>query len=153
MMKFDNRFSAKAIRRLAALLVALCMLLVSLAGCSGCFNKGKKDPVDAGNTATGTITITNVLGSPIANAQVYIYEDDSLAELVTFAQTDAEGKVTYTGAGDKAVAVIKGVAPGYKLDASYPLDGDTAIVLEALATTAVTGALCAALERSGLLRR
>ncbi len=113
-----------------------CAVLI-LVGCLVFIPGGDKPdtpdvPATAGTTAT--VTVTNRLDAPVADVQVYVYEDKSLTELVTFAKTDAEGKAAVTLSGDKNVAVLKGAAPGYKVEESYPLNGDTAIVLDALAS-------------------
>lgn len=118
--------------------IALVCAVLILVGCL-VFIPGKPDaeaPADApvGETTTATITVTNRLEAPIADAQVYVYEDDTLTEMVTFAQTDADGKATVTLNGADNVAVLKGTAPGYQVEASYPLEGDTTIVLDALAS-------------------
>ncbi|MBR0447080.1 MAG: redoxin domain-containing protein [Clostridia bacterium] len=112
----------------AALILVGCLVLIP--------GKDKPETPDApaGATTTATITVTNRLDAPVADAQVYVYEDSTLTELATFAKTDAEGKATVTLSGADNVAVLKGTAPGYKVEEYYPLDGDTAIVLDALAS-------------------
>ena len=112
-----------------------CAVLI-LVGCLVFIPGGDKPDTPAGpagTATTATITVKNTLDAPVADVQVYVYEDDSLSELVTFAKTDAEGKAAVTLSGDKNVAVLKGTAPGYKVEESYPLSGDTVITLSALA--------------------
>ena len=113
-----------------------CAVLI-LVGCLVFIPGGDKPdppcyPPPPGTVAT--ITVKNTLDAPVADAQVYVYEDSTLTELATFAKTDAEGKATVTLSGADNVAVLKGTAPGYKVEEYYPLDGDTAITLEALAS-------------------
>lgn len=95
---------------------------------------GTTAPIVNNNTTEAVVTVTNRANAPVADAQVYVYEDDTLSELVTFAKTDAEGKATLQLTGSGNVATIKGVAPGYKLEESYPLSDNTTIVLDALAS-------------------
>jgi len=113
----------------AALLILLgCLFLLP----------GGKTPTGGQVTPGDTVTVTvkNRADTPLENVQVYIYEDKSLAELVTFAKTDAEGKMSFATGNSGAVAVLKGLAAGYKAEAYYPLTGaETVIVLDALATT------------------
>lgn len=117
-------------KSLLAALLAVCLLLTCLAGCSG-----KKDPDDASNTRT--VTVINQPGAPVEGVDVYVYEDSTQAELVDCAKTDAEGKMTFTYEDEGAVAVIKGAAVGYQVEESYPITGaDTVITLDALAPTA-----------------
>ncbi len=111
-----------------------CAVLI-LVGCLVLIPGGDKPDTPAGPAGGEAVTVTvqNSLESPLKDVQVYVYEDDSLSELVTFAKTDAEGKAAVTLSGDKNVAVLKGTAPGYQLEESYPLSGDTVITLSALA--------------------
>ena len=126
----------KLLTRIGALL--LCgVLLVTLVACGG---KEPEAPTQNDDNAVAgtsvTVKVINVLGAPLANVQVYIYQDSTLAELVAFAQTDAEGAMTYLSEGSGEVAVLKGTAPGYKLEESYAIDStEVIIVLEALAAT------------------
>lgn len=111
-----------------------CALLI-LVGCL-VFIPGKepnKPDAPAGTGTAATVTVQNRLENPIADAQVYVYEDSTLAELVTFTKTDAEGKAAVTLSGADNVAVLKGTAPGYKVEEYYTLDGDMTITLDALA--------------------
>ena len=130
----------KAVPRKAWLIsgIALGCAVLILVGCLVLIPGADKTPdtpdvpVTAGTAAT--VTVKNALDAPIADAQVYVYEDATLTELATFAKTDAEGKAAVTLTGADNVAVLKGTAPGYKVEESYPLDGDTTITLEALAS-------------------
>ncbi len=140
-MKFDT---IRRPRRLTAVLSALLALTV-LVGCVGLTGCGEDAPANGGNAAPGgdtvagetaTVTVVNRLNAPIRGAQVYIYTDSTQTDLVTFAQTDEQGKMTFTAAGSAHVAVLKGIAPGYQLADSYPLGKDTVITLDALATPA-----------------
>lgn len=118
--------------------IAVACAVLILVGClvfiPGADKKPNKPDAPAGTATTATITVKNTLDAPVADVQVYVYEDSTLVELATFAKTDAEGKATVTLSGTDNVAVLKGTAPGYKVEEYYPLDGDTAITLEALAS-------------------
>ena len=114
----------------AVLILVGCLVLIP-----GADKKPETPDTPAAAATTATITVTNRMEAPIADVQVYVYEDSTLSELATFAKTDAEGKATVTLSSADNVAVLKGTAPGYKLEEYYPLDGDTAIVLDALASS------------------
>ena len=123
-------------KRLIIGIAAACAVLVLL-GCLFLLPGGNSPTggqVKPGDAAT--VTVKNRAGTPLQNVQVYIYEDKSLGELVTFAKTDAQGQMTYTATAAGNVAVLKGLAAGYKNEAYYALSGNTEILLDALATTA-----------------
>ena len=132
-MKHNNFTIA---RRLLAFLMVLCTLL-TFAACGG--DEPAEDAGTAptpGTTGEVALTIKNSVGAPLEGVQVYVYEDDTQAELVSFATTDAEGKVTCQTEGEGNVAVLSGTAPGYKLEKSYALTGEaTEIVLAPFAAT------------------
>ena len=118
--------------------IAVACALLILAACLFLIPGGKKPT--GGNVTPGDtvpVTVENRAGTPLKNVQVYIYGDTALTDLVNFAKTDADGKMSFVSEQSAHYAVLKGVAPGYKLEAYYPLDGaNTTIVLDALAPTA-----------------
>lgn len=114
-----------------AVLLAVCLLMTCLAGCG---NK-EPDPVPGGTVCT--VTVKNSVGNPVEGVEVYVYQDDTLTEMVAFANTDAEGKMTYTTEGAGEVVTLKNVAIGYQVAESYSVTGtETVITLSALAPTA-----------------
>lgn len=77
-------------------------------------------------SGTYTVELLSEGGMPLEGVGVYVYKDDTLADLVWFARTDASGIISFTGeAGNSAVAVLENVPNGYQVDASYPLTGET----------------------------
>lgn len=135
-MKFMEKLRAVPRKTWLIAGIATACALTLLVVCLFLLPDGKK-PV-GGQVAGDTVAVTvqNRAGTPIKNVQVYVYEDKSMTELVTFAKTDADGKMSFVGGGNGQVVALKGVAPGYKLEAYYPLTGaETTIVLDALATT------------------
>lgn len=117
-------------------IAAACALLI-LAACLFLLPGGKTPT--GGNVTPGstvTVTVKNRADAAIKDVQVYIYADAALTDLVSFAKTDAEGKMSFTSEADSHYAVLKGLHPGYRTEAFYPITGtDTAIVLDALAST------------------
>lgn len=129
-------------RLLAALLCLLLMFSIGMAACAGTGGEEATKPGPSAaapvpNTANGKMAYTLVLtsegGMPLQDVGVYFYTDSTLAELVWFAKTDAEGKAGFEDlSGDSYVAVLDKVPDGYKVEPFYPLTGEiTQIVLGA----------------------
>ena len=133
-------------KRLTAFLLAACLLLTFTA----CGEEPAEETGAPAPTTTTTaptepvqpeltsvaVTVKNDRGTPLEGVQVYAYADDTLQEMVSFAQTDAEGKATCSIAGASNVVTLSGIAPGYKAEAFYPVTGEqTDIVLSPLAPT------------------
>lgn len=131
--------------KILLLAVALCLLIalcIGVVSCSGSGRQQSPDPTGtsappAGTVGTEKMTYTLVLksegGMPIADVGVYFYTDSTKTELVWFAKTDAEGKVSFTDlASDNYVAVLDKVPDGYKVEEYYSLTGEiTEIILSA----------------------
>ena len=125
-------------KSLLALLLAVCLLFTGLVGCGNNNEGGEDTPVATDPVgASYTITVINAAGLPVVGAEVYVYEDSTLTDMVTFATTDAEGKVAFTAEGEGMVATLKNLPIGYQVAESYPItQADTIITLNALAPTA-----------------
>ncbi len=128
------------------LLLALVCLLLTVCVCTAaCSGSGTEEATKPGPSAvapgknTGseklayTLVLTSEGGMPLQDVGVYFYTDSTLAELVWFAKTDAEGKASFEDlASDSYVAVLDKVPDGYKVEAFYPLtDETTQIILSA----------------------
>lgn len=117
-------------------IVVLCLLIcLCVAMCSPAEQSDITEPT--GTTGTSTMTYTIQVraesGTPLEQIGVYIYEDSGMDELVWFAKTDKEGKLTFTDiSSDNYVAVLADVPAGYLAEEYYPLTGETTeIVLAA----------------------
>ena len=117
-------------------MVILCLAIcLSAAACSRDHGSDPSKPV--GTTGAGTmdytIEITSQTGAPLEEIGVYVYTDSTMSELVWFAKTDAEGKLSFSDIpSDNFVAVLSGVPAGYLVEEYYPLTGElTQIKLEA----------------------
>ena len=110
------------------LLLCLCAALL-LAGCG----KNKTDTAPTGAATTYTVAVCTAGGMGLEGVTVYIYEDNTLQELVAVEKTDAEGKISFTDtARDTYVAVLKDIPTGYAAEEFYALTGETTqIVLSA----------------------
>ena len=121
-------------------LIVLCLLVgICAAACS----RGEKPPVEESlatkptaavpnTTGNYTIEIKNEGGQPLEEIGVYIYTDSTKQELVWFAKTDAEGRLSFQDApSDSYVAVLEKVPAGYLVEEFYLLSGEvTQIVLK-----------------------
>lgn len=140
--------------RLVALCLMVCMLLSAMAGCkqpdSGESQPtdstgeparptdGPTQPIETQPDVTYTLTLTTESGVALSDVGIYVYTDETQEELVWFAKTDAEGKISFTDAQSESyIAVLANVPAGYKVEAFYPLTGsDTLIILAADMLTA-----------------
>lgn len=124
------------------LLAAVCLLIVISICVVSCSGGGKEEAVQshspaataAKNTGSEKLSYTLLLksegGMPLEGVGVYFYTDSTLAELVWFAKTDAEGKVGFEDlASDSYVAVLDKVPDGYKVEEYYPLTGETTEII------------------------
>ena len=96
--------------------------------------------ITPGKETDFVITVKSQGGAVLPNLSVYVYEDDSLQNLIAVGTTDAEGKMgfTYQG-GTTYVAVLGGVPDGYTVESSYLLTGETTEIV--LSTQLVEGDL------------
>ena len=109
------------------LVICLCAVMCSTAR----QEENPSEPI--GTTGSGTMTYTVQIsaetGTPLEEIGVYIYTDSTMSELVWFAKTDAEGKLTFSDIpSDNFVAVLADVPAGYLVDAYYPLTGEDTVI-------------------------
>ena len=119
-------------------LCALCLIAALCVSFAACRNQETKDP--AGNTTGGqnasadvnySIEVKSQGGSALKGISVYVYENDTLQDLVAVLTTDEAGKASFTyKSGSGYVAVLGEVPEGYAVEKSYPITGEsTQIVL------------------------
>ena len=123
MMKKNKMF-------LAAMLAVLMILLVS------CGKKPVDQPTEAPVAQTPvvyTVELCSDSGYPLEGIGVYVYTDTTKQELVWFARTDAEGKITFRDVTCEGyIAVLDGVSTDYIVEEHYLLTGEhTLITVEA----------------------
>ncbi len=122
-------------RNLLLKIVALCLVLCMCLPLTACNNKKDPDPTDgpgvSGGDTTYNLTVKTQGGAPLAELSVYVYEDDSLQDLIAVLSTDQDGKTSFSyKAGSGYAAVLGNVPAGYKVEKSYPITGEnTEIVL------------------------
>lgn len=133
----------KMLLRLGALVLA-CSLCVGLAACRG---QGGKEPTgeQAGQNVpakdvTYQVEVKTVGGSALKGISVYVYEKDTLQDLIAVLTTDEAGKASFTyQPGSGYVAVLGSVPEGYAVEKSYPITGESTQIV--LATKLVEGDL------------
>lgn len=118
----------KRFMRIAALVLCFALLL-PLAACRR--NEQPQQDPDV-ETKTYTVQVRTAGGMALSGVGVYIYEDETLSELVWFDQTGDDGCMTFTDvARNTYVAVLADVPTGYAVEDLYAITGDrTEIVLE-----------------------
>ena len=119
----------KRLMRTIALVLVLAMLLPLVACRKN--DQPQEDPM--AEKVTYTVQIKSAGGTPLSNVGVYIYEDETLAELVWYDQTGEDGTMTFTDLPrDTYVAVLSDVPTGYAVEKHYPITGElTEIILQA----------------------
>jgi len=87
----------------------------------------------AAGDMTYTVQVENASGMTFSGVGVYIYEDETLSELIWFDKTNDQGQMQFTEtASDSYVAVLADVPAGYQKEDIYPITGElTKIVLSA----------------------
>ena len=80
-----------------------------------------------------TVELCSDSGYPLEGIGVYVYTDTTKQELVWFARTDAEGKITFRDVTCEGyIAVLDGVSTDYIVEEHYLLTGEhTLITVEA----------------------
>lgn len=118
-------------------ILALVLAVVTLTGCS---TAKEAEPTGQAAQTTAptpgekqlhTVTVMDEKDAPLKDIGVYVYTDETQAELVWFDTTDKDGKMTFTEVlSDRYVAVLSDVPKEYTAEAHYPLTGlDTTIRL------------------------
>ena len=106
-------------------ILSLLLMGLLLTGCQG-------DPVSRETTAPPaqreyTLRLTTAGGMPMEGGDLYIYQDDSLADLVAYGETDSEGRASFPlEEKDDYAIVVSGLPRGYQPEESYRFDGAAA---------------------------
>ncbi len=83
-----------------------------------------------GDKVTYSVSIETAGGMLLPEIDVYVYADDTLADMKDLAKTNSEGKVTFNlPEKDGYAIVLAGVAKGYNVEESYAFDGTSANIV------------------------
>lgn len=112
------------------LAAALAVLMLLLACCGR--NQDEK-PADSDSVQETPVQYTVELcsdsGYPLEGIGIYVYTDVTMQELVWFARTDAEGKITFRDVTSEGyIAVLDGVSSDYIVEEYYFLEGEHTII-------------------------
>lgn len=118
-MKKNKRILSAAI----AMIVLFSCLFV---GCKKQPEIQQTEPTETqGVPTTFTVQLCNDNGYPLEGVGIYVYTDETQEELVWFARTDAEGKITFRDVTCEGyIAVLDGVSSDYIVEESYLLTGE-----------------------------
>ena len=111
-------------------LVLICALVLPFVAC-GKQQDPQQDPnaTPVAPKVTYTVKVESAGGIAMEGVGVYIYEDESLSELVWYDQTGADGTMTFSDVASGAyVAVLSEVPTGYRVEAQYPITGETTVI-------------------------
>lgn len=129
-------------RLVPAIIVAVVLLAVVIgiiiAISVGGDSKGKDDgkgneggqSVSNAKKITYNISLKTIGGMAMSDIDVYVYADDTLKDLKSFAATDENGSVSFSLPENKSYAIaLSGVPKGYDVKDSYSFDGEKADIV------------------------
>lgn len=103
-------------RRVRIVLTFLLNMLLCFGVLSGCKSEGA-------DKLTYTLTVMSEGGKSLSDIKVYVYKDETKAELVWAAETDEDGKVTFEAEeADSYVAFLQEIPEGYVTEESYAIE-------------------------------
>ncbi len=115
-----------------ALVVVIAVVAVVAVSCGGGNNPGHGEDGTEGNngvTGTHTVSVKTQGGMALSEVDVYVYNDEKLTDLETFASTDESGiaNLSLAEGGDYYIA-LSGLKKGYVVDDYYTFNGTTAVI-------------------------
>ena len=115
----------KNFKKMLSMLLAIAMVL-SMAACGG-NESAPETEAASGETGSYTVSVKSAGGMVLAGVDVYIYADNTLADLKQYGETNADGIASFTmEKNDNYAIVISGAPKGYETEASYAFSGNTA---------------------------
>ena len=119
-------------KKLLSLVLAVAMVF-AMAGCSGGDTTEPTEQSDSTGEAavsTYTVSLQTAGGMALPGIDVYIYADETLADMKDFGQTDENGRVSFQLAEGVDYAIsLSGVAKGYDVQSSYAFSGKNAEIV------------------------
>lgn len=128
--------SLKKVLSLVLVIVLALSMAMSMIACGDKEGDDTKKPNEnggsdnaGGETGTYTVSLKTIGGMAMSGIEVYVYADDTLADLKQYGETDAEGLVNFDlPVSDKYAITLSGVPKGYSVDASYAFTGNIAVI-------------------------
>lgn len=116
----------KNLKKLLSALLVVAMVF----SMGACKNKDNTDSTNGDGSADGgayTVNVKTAGGMAMEGLEIFIYADDTLADLEQAGKTDANGSVSFDMKQSKYYAVtVSGAPKGYNVEASYAFSGNTA---------------------------
>ena len=117
----------KNLKKLLSAILAVVMVL-SMAACGGkeTPEEPTANPEDAGS-ATYNVVVETIGGMAMEGLDIYVYADDTLADLKAYGKTDKDGKAAFDlPKADGYVLTVSGAPKGYIVKDSYAFSGTAA---------------------------
>ena len=118
-------------KKMLALFLALAMVLSLGAALAGCGSEEVAEETVGGEAANRgySVNVTTMGGMPLANTDVYVYADNTLADMVQYGATDENGDVSFQmPENDNYAIVVSGLPKGYEVADSYSFSGGSASI-------------------------
>ena len=119
----------KTFKKTMSLILAMVMLISMSAVMAGCGSEQTvEETVGGGESVRGySVSVKSMGGMALEGIDIYVYADNTLADLVTYGETDAEGNVSFQMAENENYAiVVSGTPKGYEVAESYSFSGNSA---------------------------
>lgn len=116
------------------LVVVIIAVVLMLTMCGGKENSRGGENETAGSDSnaaktTYTVSVKTQGGMIMSGVDVYVYSDDTLADLKNYATTDENGQASFAlPESDKYAIVLTSVPKGYNIEKSYAFSGSTAVI-------------------------
>ena len=121
----------KNVKKLLSLIIAVVMILSAATVMAGC-NAGETPAETVSNDSSDvnySVSVTSMGDMALAGVDVYVYADNTLADLKQYGETDENGSVSFTmpESGEYAI-VVSGAPDGYAYETSYSFSGNSAAI-------------------------
>ena len=113
--------------------LACAMVLTTGAAMTACGNNnGAGESTEVANEAkvSYSVSVETRGGMAMSDVEVYVYADDTLADLKHYVTTDEQGQASFELAESEAYAItLAGIPDGYDVAASYAFSGNKATIV------------------------